>query len=329
MIDDGKPEGEIAGGDTPSAGLPGAGVSGGDVPGGDVPDRGAPGGSMSTGETLAGSAVVDGSVDGSAERSADLGDDKDAPLASIVLAGGRAKRLGGTSKALMRIQGRPALARVIGALIERARTSIAVVGPADHVVSALRDDPASPGGGTVGDDARRDIVRVAIEGERFGGPAVAVAAGVAELLDAGVPGEALVDVLPCDLVRPARVVAALDDASRAAIAAPTAASGDRADVATADSVAQGDEAPHNAAPDGVMLVDADGREQWLATRIRLDALNAALADAAPGDSLRHRLGSLDLVRHAVSGDVTPDIDSPADVAAYGALVHLGTGSLCI
>ncbi|GGA68073.1 hypothetical protein GCM10011490_18200 [Pseudoclavibacter endophyticus] len=240
-----------------------------------------------------------------------------AVAAAIVLAGGRASRLGGTSKVLLRIHGRPALARVIDALIAAHRSSIAVVGPADEVVAALRHDPATSGGGTAGDDERRSVVRVAIEEDRFGGPAVAVAAGVAELLDAGVPGDALVDLLPCDLVRPADVVAALD----AALEAPSDEGRGAASSLSAAS--------HDAGADGVMLVDEDGREQWLATRIRLDALNSALAGVEAGEPLRGRLGGLRLSRHAVGANVTPDIDTPSDVAAYGAVVHLGNGPLCL
>lgn len=216
-----------------------------------------------------------------------------------MLAGGRGSRLGGTSKALLRISGRPALARVVDALIDAERSVIAVVGPAGEIEAALGHEGASGRDADTASVIASDRVRVAIETERFGGPAVAIKAGIVTLVDAGVPIEALVDLLACDLVRPVELVAALD-AQRV-----------RDDA------------------DGVMLVDRDGHDQWLATRIHLGALNAALAGSAAGDSLRRRLGGLDLVRVEAPDGVTVDVDTPADVAAYGAVVHLGQRPLCL
>lgn len=207
--------------------------------------------------------------------------------AAIVLAGGRGSRLGGASKALLQIDGRPALARVVDALLRAGRGVVVVVGPADDVAEAL------------GGEALEGRVRVAIERDRFGGPAVAVAAGVAELVAAGVPGDALVDLVACDLVHPRELVAALDAATSSAVLAHPEA-------------------------DGVMLVDEHGREQWLASCIRLAALTRALADVTGGAPLRRHLNALTLVRTAEPGRATRDIDTPSDLAAYGAHMPAST-----
>lgn len=248
--------------------------------------------------------------------------------ASIVLAGGRASRLGGTSKALLRIDGRPALARVVDALIDAHRSVVVAVGPADDIVSALRYDPASDGGGTRTDDRRRRVVRTAIEAERFGGPAVAVAAGVAELLDAGVDRSTLVDVLATDLVAPADLVAALDAASAGRPAGQASPAASDASVAPASAATRPGERTEGG-EDGVVLLDEEGREQWLAARIRLDALDTSLAGAAAGEPLHRRLGELRLARATAHGRVTRDIDTPADLAAYGAQVHVGDNPSCL
>lgn len=218
-----------------------------------------------------------------------------AGCAAIVLAGGRATRLGGASKALLRIGGRPALARVVGALLDAWRSCVAVVGPAGEVTEALE---ALGGAG----DEPHDRVLTSLERDRFGGPAVAVAAGVAALAERGTSAGVLVDVLACDLRRPGAVVAALD--------AATVAAGGCRDATTCTP-------PR----DGVVLVDDDGREQWLACRIRFDRLAAAVADAVPGAPLRRHLGALDLVRARAPRGATLDLDTPADLAAAGAVVH--------
>lgn len=106
-------------------------------------------------------------------------------LHAIVLAGGRARRLGGADKLLLRVGGRTLLERVVAALAEADR--VVVVGPRRDVplpreVAWAREEPA------------------------FGGPAAAVAAGV-RALDPAPDDDVL--VLAGDLVRPDLVVDAL------------------------------------------------------------------------------------------------------------------------
>ncbi|MEV4008057.1 hypothetical protein AB0K37_38240, partial [Actinomadura sp. NPDC049753] len=69
--------------------------------------------------------------------------------------------------------------------------------------------------------------------------------------------------------------------------------------------------------DGAVLVDGDGREQWLAGCWRAGALRTALA-AYDGASLRGLLGPLDPVPVALPPDVRPawyDCDTPEQLAA--------------
>ncbi|MET1132040.1 MAG: nucleotidyltransferase family protein [Aeromicrobium sp.] len=104
---------------------------------------------------------------------------------AIVLAGGRASRLEGIDKLLVRVDGRTLLSRAVDALADAA--GIAVVGPRREL------------------DLGRDVVWVR-EDPPFAGPAHAVAAGLAALA----PDDAdEVLVLAADLVRPDLVVAAL------------------------------------------------------------------------------------------------------------------------
>ena len=104
---------------------------------------------------------------------------------AIVLAGGRARRLGGADKLLLRVDGRPLLARVVAAV--RDADQVVVVGPRREIplprdVTWVREDPP------------------------FGGPADAVAAGFSALQPG--PGDEVL-VLAGDLVRPDLVVDAL------------------------------------------------------------------------------------------------------------------------
>ena len=110
-----------------------------------------------------------------------------------------------------------------------------------------------------------------------GGPVAALAAGVAEL-----DADAVV-VLAGDLVHPEFVLVAL--------------------AAARDG------------RDGAVLVDPDGREQWLAARYRVEALRAALDTLPDGPrdaSFRALARDLDLVRVLVEPSVVADIDTWQD-----------------
>jgi molybdopterin-guanine dinucleotide biosynthesis protein A len=104
---------------------------------------------------------------------------------AIVLAGGRASRLDGIDKLLVRVDGRALLSRAVSSVAEADR--VVVVGPAreaslPRAVTWVREDPP------------------------FSGPAHAVTAGLTALAPA--PDDRVL-VLAGDLIRPDLVVAAL------------------------------------------------------------------------------------------------------------------------
>lgn len=106
-------------------------------------------------------------------------------LHAIVLAGGRARRLGGTDKVMIPVGGRPLLAGVVAALDAAER--VVVVGPPRPV------------------ELDREVVWVREE-PPFAGPATAACAGWT-CVDAAPDDDVM--LLPADLVRPDAVVEAL------------------------------------------------------------------------------------------------------------------------
>ena len=191
-------------------------------------------------------------------------------LDAIILAGGRAERLGGASKPDLVVGGQRLLETAIGAAKAAGCARIVVVGP-----------PSLEAPGCI-------IVR---EDPPFGGPVAALAAGLAALAtDASAPDASSepgpdVLVLACDM--PA------------------------ASVAVDRLIAGGT----SAGADGVCLVDASGREQWLAAIYSRQALARAfdaLGGDAEGASMRRLVASLDLTALADRGS-TQDIDTWSDL----------------
>ncbi len=130
---------------------------------------------------------------------------------------------------------------------------------------------------------------VHVGAETGDGPAAALAAGLLGL------GADEVIVLAGDLVRPDLVVAALVGEGLA-----------------------GGASGNGAGRDGTVLVDPDGREQWLAARYRVAALReaiAALPDGPRDAPLRAITGGLDLRRVRVETAVVADIDTWQDYDA--------------
>ncbi|MFI0353678.1 molybdenum cofactor guanylyltransferase [Actinomadura sp. 9N407] len=170
---------------------------------------------------------------------------------AVLLAGGRARRLGGADKPGAEVGGRPLIGWVGGAVADAER--LVVVGPPRAVLPraiVVREDP--PGSG----------------------PVPALRAGLAEVR---APWTVL---LAADLpfLRPDHVAALLDAAGTG----------------------------------GAVLVDQDGREQWLAGCWPTAALREALA-AYGGASLRGLLGPLGPVPVALPAGERPpwyDCDTP-------------------
>lgn len=67
--------------------------------------------------------------------------------------------------------------------------------------------------------------------------------------------------------------------------------------------------------DGALLVDGDGREQYLCAAYSREALVAAAPASADGLPLRRLVAGLSLVRVPAVGDEALDVDTPADLDA--------------
>jgi len=196
---------------------------------------------------------------------------------AIVVAGGRASRLGGIDKTALLWHGRSLLAGVVAAASgsERSTGLVCVVG------SAAELSPA--------------VLRT-VESPRWGGPAAAIVAGLAALAQARTaqpPAPSWVLVLAADLLRPAQAVAAL----AAAIDALPASTAVEA-VVTVDSA--GARQPLLAA----YRMDALSRAA--------DAL--ATAENAP---VKRLIGALTVLEVPVPDAHSADVDTPADAARVG------------
>lgn len=215
---------------------------------------------------------------------------------AIILAGGRATRLGGVQKAAVEIGGRALLDIALEAAAGASR--VVVVGPEELRRDTRRGDAAS--------------VRFVREEPRFGGPVAGIAAGLASLeeskaTDAAADGSRddrfatsstsepdsaeWVLVLACDLPYAPQAVQRL-----------AAAATEFADT-------------RGGKPDGVCLVDADGRAQWLSGLYRHASLSHGLdglGGAAHGASVRRLVGALELLLVADDGTAL-DVDTWQDV----------------
>lgn len=243
---------------------------------------------------------------------------------AVVLAGGRARRLGGVSKPDVAVGGRRLLDRTLEATV--GAREVVVVGPAEV---------APPG------------VRVTREDPPGGGPVAGLAAGLAALPD----GAAWVLVLACDLPRVAGAVGDLLTAARdgedvqrdgedafpdGKNALPDGRNalpdgegafrdGKSALPNGKNALPDGEDAFHdgeNALPDGAVLVDAEGHRQPLAAVYRRLALEAALGRLAErtgglsGVSMRALLAPLHLLDVPDPAGLAVDVDTWADVERW-------------
>lgn len=208
--------------------------------------------------------------------------------AAILLAGGRASRLGGAAKPLIEVGGVSLLERTVSAVRAAGCAPIIVAGP-----ESLRDAMATAGvtdaAATRHADSAFDGAVFVREDPPFGGPLAGIAAAVAAARGVGSPDEppAFMLVLACDMPRVADVVPLL-------LAAPRG-------------------------PDGVVIEDASGRIQWLAGLYRTAALTAALnARERDGGTrnapVRAVLGALTLARVTDPDGRAADVDTWEDVA---------------
>ena len=210
---------------------------------------------------------------------------------AIVVAGGRARRLGGIDKTALVWRGRSLLDGVVAAASGARRTC--VVG-SDAVLPA-------------------DVLR-AVETPRWGGPAAAIVAGLAALAaasaaetDAGSDPDWVL-VLAGDLVHAdAAVPLLLAEFDRISGTLPVDAAGPPVD--------------------GLISVDPDGRRQPLLAVYRLAALVAS-AGRRPADNLAvmSLVGALNLVEFRLPDALGEDVDTPADAARLGIVLPAATAA---
>ncbi|QOR72574.1 NTP transferase domain-containing protein [Ruania alkalisoli] len=194
---------------------------------------------------------------------------------AVVLAGGRASRLGGADKPSLVVGGQSLLHRALRASAGSRRT--VVVGPEHHAlpdgVLRSREEPA------------------------FGGPVAALHAGLRALADVPPPASPG----PPGPAGPAPWVLLL------------AADLPKAEEAVADLLSVAAEA--GASMDGVCLQDPEGRWQWLAGLYRRASLQSELdrLGRVEGASLRRLLTPLRL--RAVTSTAGRDVDTEEDLRA--------------
>ncbi|PPF75208.1 hypothetical protein C5B99_11605 [Pseudoclavibacter sp. Z016] len=215
-----------------------------------------------------------------------------------MLAGGRGSRLGGVSKGDLEVGGRRLIDVALGAAHDAGASRTIVVGAVDVQAPAelIREEPP------------------------FGGPAAGLAAALPSV---SAPWLLL---LACDLPRAPALVELLIEASGRGPEASDGATDGEADTdgegsppAPAEEAASAHGAPVGG-PDGFVVVDRDGRPQWLAGIYRTTALKRALEHAAAASgahalALRHVLEPLALTRVPDRRGASADIDTPEQLAA--------------
>lgn len=180
---------------------------------------------------------------------------------AIVIAGGGGRRLGGADKASITVGAHTLLDRALAAVSDADRTI--VVGPDRDLPSAVIVVSEQPAGG---------------------GPAAAVVAGLAEVMNPWVV------VLACDMPF------------------VTAAHVQRLKAAVTTSPSAG--------VDGATYVDSDGHRQLLAAIYRAESLrrSARALDAVSGASMRALAECLTLVELEADSEMSLDCDTWDDVA---------------
>lgn len=247
--------------------------------------------------------------------------------AAILLAGGRASRLGGRDKPRLVVGGRTLLEHALAAVSGCA--PVTVVGDPVGVGGVVTDVGGGAAAGVDGGVADVGGVVAGVGGvlwvredPPFGGPAAAVVAALG-LADAGAGG--------ADAGGVAGAVADGADAGGVAgaveVAAPEwtvllACDLPRAEAAVARLLRDLPLLP--ADTDGVCLADPSSRPQWLTGVYRTAALRraaAALPDAGAGASMRDLLDDLAIAVVSAPADETADIDTWEDLqearARYG------------
>jgi molybdopterin-guanine dinucleotide biosynthesis protein A len=202
-----------------------------------------------------------------------------APYGAILLAGGRASRMGGIDKPRLVVDGVSMLDRAISAMREVGAAPIVVAGPA---ASTPRADAQT--------DAQADVQWVR-EDPPFTGPAAAVVAALAATAAVPAPDPDWTFVLACDLPRVDAAVRQLVD-----------------DILLLPSDTE-----------GACLSDETGRPQWLTGVYRTSALRraaASLPDEGRDQSMRALFTDVAIAALADRGDGAHDIDTWEDFRRF-------------
>lgn len=223
-----------------------------------------------------------------------------AAFCAIVLAGGRASRLGGADKPGLVFGAHTLLGSVISAAMSAGASQVIVVGP-DR--PELRPDasPATHGGPAGG-------IKFVLEEPPGSGPVPALRRGLAEV------SAPVVAVLAADLpfLRARQLEGLLD-----AVAASAGAERPVTPGVVAAETARPDAGRPGLPRSGAILLDDAGRPQWLVGCWRTEVLRAAVR-AHDGGSLRGLLGPLDpaLLRYDLAAGEPPpwlDCDTADDL----------------
>ncbi|GAB3269834.1 hypothetical protein GCM10027449_04290 [Sinomonas notoginsengisoli] len=207
---------------------------------------------------------------------------------AVILAGGRASRLGGFPKPQLAYRGATLLEHALDAVATARLTAVVGPGPGEPggpapLSDALPCGPASATGCVPAPEAR--AVLYTREEPAYAGPLAALASGLAALLSAPGTPPGWVAVLAADLPR--------------------------AQEAAARLLAAAAEEP---AADGVLGVDEGGHVQPLLAVYRSGPLAAVLEElSAEGGladrPLRHLIARLDLLPLRLPGHVSDDVDT--------------------
>ena len=205
---------------------------------------------------------------------------------AIIVAGGRARRLGGIDKTALLWHGRSLLDGVLAAAAGAGR--ICVVGSEANLP---------------------DSVLRTVERPRWGGPAAAIVAGLEALNAAAGPGtdSDWILVLAGDLLRPSEAVTALlEELDVVTGADDTPGADDTIDVGSM-------------IVDGVIAVDGAGRRQPLLAVYRRAALETAASAVGSAENLSvmSLIGALTLHELPLPETLSADVDTPADAARVG------------
>jgi molybdenum cofactor guanylyltransferase len=219
---------------------------------------------------------------------------------TVILAGGGAARMGGADKPGLAVGARPMLVSVAQAAAAAGTSRLIVVGPPR--AGAVQDGLAALAAGRPG------WLACVCEEPAGRGPVAGLRCGLAEVS------------APC-VVLLAADLPFLTGAHLTALLTAGALTASRPDVdllaAEGSPVAKGSPAAAGAA--GVVVADATGRPQWLASCWHAGPLRHALA-AYDGESLRGLLAPLSPARmrlESTAGTLPPwlDCDTPDDLAA--------------